>query len=814
MRKSFIFLLLPFLLILNSLNATAENPFMSGQGSSPYGDILNKIKRKPVKEDKSTEPYNNKPSKPLSITPRTTNSPLQMQMQKQGVDVKSGPDDPGIDIDKLVKRFLACGDNNECWGRVNLRALKEYSKKCITNSTCLALVSIDVNIANAVARTKYDAKKEGIKQTNNRIKPLKIAGAMPERTYTILAQWKKKLEAFIPVDIRKQVDKYAEKYPVKGDASPFPVMFVLRGSEGIQNLVPRVSRRDWAYALLGGIFSQIGVSSKEKARFLDLALWCFIRAAESRKDEAEHLSNIGFIFNLMRRYKEARDILMKARTLNPHHPDIRGNLSFSLRRLGQDREADRELEAAAQLEIAAMRTGIEKTVKGKKYKGALPAPYDNGLLYFRFSREHFLSTTRLMEEYRKASEVPLETAQVYVKRYPDTPFAIYKKRRKANERSWDACTKNIPPVPPVCSNSLVLPESPNCVSPAVARLKELENKRAECKCGLAFAERDLKDYKVYVNDQINLFKSFDKEWTIKLEMIARDWKNRIDMLNAIYSEAERYHQKAPLRAPWPDLSWQLLEEHYRNIYEFQTTKMDEFTEGLNERAAKVMSAEQGCQQRARALTEYRKEFVKEELAKGIRCAPVIGNTTTISIPLLVKMDVFIATGGSDMMAVKIKGRLPIVSGEYWSAWKPGSESRGGKVSVGLGPVSGEVWGDTGGDWGAGGSINLIAAINPLGRLSGIGKSLGGTGGEAAGKATGRVLGKFIKTEFKVGWKVEKGKGISKTSNVKLQSTIGYKHKTGVYQPGWIRLHSRARKKDKWPRSLFNKPLPSLPKMCP
>ena len=73
MRKGFIFLLLPFLLILNSLNATAENPFMSGQGSSPYGDILNKIKRKrePQKQQSSPSSQTQKRSR----QPKTPSMP-------------------------------------------------------------------------------------------------------------------------------------------------------------------------------------------------------------------------------------------------------------------------------------------------------------------------------------------------------------------------------------------------------------------------------------------------------------------------------------------------------------------------------------------------------------------------------------------------------------------------------------------------------------------------------------------------------------------------------------------------------------------
>ncbi|NOY65632.1 MAG: hypothetical protein GXO97_09625, partial [Nitrospirae bacterium] len=334
----------------------------------------------------------------------------------------------------------------------------------------------------------------------------------------------------------------------------------------------------------------------------------------------------------------------------------------------------------------------------------------------------------------------------------------------------------------------------------------------KCKCSEYYAEQNLHDYKIYVNDQINLFKSFEKEWTVKLELIARYWKNKIDALNTIYRHTKRYN----LQFLWPDLSWSILEEHYRNIYEFQTYNIDRFMEGLRERKTNVLSTQQQCIAIGQALNEYREEFVRKELAKGIRCAPVIGNTTTINLPFF-KMQVFISTGSRDLMAIKTEANFPFLSGEHWWVSKSGSESSGGKVGIGLGPVSGEVWGDKGGDWGAAGSIDFIAVVSPLGKLPAFGKSLGGITGEATGKAAEKIIGKSIKSEFKFEWKVEKGKGLSKGINVKFEPTVGYEKKSGVPPPGWIRLHSRAREKDQWPRINIGEPipkLPKLPKMCP
>jgi tetratricopeptide (TPR) repeat protein len=807
-----------------------------GQSSgSPFGDIKKSIEK--GKEQKKQEPKTPQAPQPVPqapLAPPTPQIPFTPQMpssQQPQVPVQLpphpsspqmlknllanyGPDDPGIDIDSLIKRLLACGDNTgswtkqtaSCWGKVMEKANKEIMTQCGMNSTCMGVGFSDVGIAEAIARMDYDAKKAKTLKISKSGKTEKIPQANPKRAAALLTDWEKKLDKYIPLDIRNEIEKYTSAYPIEGEARPHPIVFILTDKGGKFSIEPRPARKDWAYALLGGIFTQAGLSFQKYARFLDLGLWCFIKAAQTRRDEAEHLSNIGFFSNLLRTYDNARDILARARELNPNHPDVRGNLAFSLRRLGHDKAADSELEAAISLDLSDKVAEVTDILDKAARKGLSPPPEDHGLVYHQLYRQYALSYSKLEKRYKMAKEIPLETGED--RSNPDKyPRAVYEKRSEANRNALSQCLDAIPKIPPLCpmGKYVYTPHvSQNCVDSRTQEAKRRQAEKQKCLCNLRYLERDLQNYKIFVNEHIRLVKRFDQEWTPSLEKMVRYWKYKIVELNAIYSamKSGANEDGTQFVANWDQFN-NMLTEHYDDLKRYETKEIPSFQKKINRKISSTKSTQRKCKAAARAEAEY----IKEAFSGPIKCAPVMGNTYTFKVPFI-NAQYFISTGRIDKSALKIVASIPGgVSGEYWAISKWGEvKAEGGGVTVGksIGPVGGKVWVKSSGDWGAKGSFDLIGVVNPTGKIPGPGS---------------KIVKKLLKFSSKYEAKFDNKQGLSggEVSPPSLSPTIGYKKHSGV-PPAWVRLHSKARKSDRWPIITTGRPPPPggspLPDYCP
>lgn len=182
-----------------------------------------------------------------------------------------------------------------------------------------------------------DANADGIgdacdSQTGDN--PLPFPAVSQEDVVAILTSWRDQIRPTIPGAERQKVEQYIAGFPLDAPAGTEPIdMVLIDGS--VQQLEPRVGRRDWAYAVQGVGYTTVGGIIQGRAWMLDVGFWCFLEAALLQPNESEHLGNVGFHLNDRGAYLDARAVLLYARSLDGHYVPARNNLAHALNRLGE-----------------------------------------------------------------------------------------------------------------------------------------------------------------------------------------------------------------------------------------------------------------------------------------------------------------------------------------------------------------------------------------------------------------------------------------------------------------------------------------------
>lgn len=699
-------------------------------------------------------------------------------------------------IDGLVAQFLACEDGTQCYMAVFNGAMAALHQHCRSDTVCLGVGQVDIAIAHALANIERDGK--GADQPAPPIK-----GAVPARSAALLMDWRGKLDPALPRKIRAEVEAYANRFPARPAQGAPPIQLIQRGGEA--ELKP--ASRDWAFALKGAIFFQIGLADKARARYLDLAMWCFVRAAELT-EEAEHLSNLGFILNLIRKYDQARDVLAKARDTDPNHPDVRANMAFSLQRLGQPEAAAREAGAALALNLAAEARSLTGEALGDGVTAAPPG--DWGLAYFRLVRDHTPSWVALERQYGAEVAAPLDRAfnvdgQVVP---PDSPRGIRNRRDRANQAALDRCVAAIPPPPSPCpfGSAIAHPSCSGGLSAGDIKVHQLRYQKETCECHLAFAKADVKHHKTFVFEQIGLAKRFNGRWTPRIRQAAGDWRQRILTLNALYADADP--RQGTFAFPWPDQFYKLLERHYQDLNWFAKDWRADVDEEFRMRFANWQSWKQKCRQAALELEAYEKDYFA---LRPLKCEQAWGKTEVINLGII-KLSLFFPEGRAGEFAGKIDLDIPLPfdTGLKAEAWESTHGAEGRKVEGSIGPVSGNVWQHSNGDWGAGADFNVLALKGGPGAF----------GGRAIGNATNRKIGAkatnwgeflskhVVKTDLKgeVGYNSASGTGTGWSAKI---DAIGLTRTYGP-PPAWARLRHKSPGKGKGPGSGRKKYIDGIP----
>jgi hypothetical protein len=531
----------------------------------------------------------------------------------------------------------------------------------------------------------------------------------------ILAKWQTTLEQSLPKKVLAQVSRHPDTLPISDSKRP-SLQFVKDGG----NLKLIAAFRDSAYSLQGAMLLQAGLASKKNAFLLDLSMWNLIRAA-LLKENAEHLSNIAFVLMLGGHDEEARDLLARALQLDTKSSDAHGNMALAMRRLGHDKVAEQESDIALALDLADESSEQES----RKIAEAITVapPNDWGLAYLLMTREHAPQFLKFYKRYQQAATIPLDKEFVRPTSSGNyigvSPRAVLMRRDLANRKALDQCEAAIqePPSASPFGWAIAHPESKGLPSREEATLLRLKYEKEMCKCNLEFAERDVKHYKQFVNEQISLVKQFDKTWTPQLEQMARYWRRRILTINRLYADAPP--QIGSFVFPWPDQFYQLLAEHDFDLKHFSQDWIKDTNDEYGLRLATWRKWQDKCMQASEAYENYRIAFVYRG---PIRCEPLTGKTytlnfnldlTSLNIPILKNLKLnfnvayFIPDGTRGDVAFHLDANFMGFGGSYTSSAFHETTLKG---NVAVGPVTGEAHRSSGKGWGSDYSIDVTGKL--------------------------------------------------------------------------------------------------------
>jgi hypothetical protein len=589
----------------------------------------------------------------------------------------------------------------------------------------------------------------------------------------LLTNLQKKLETSIPEKLRYSVEEKAQNIPVNGKASPAPfIMDVQRKGEWVDaKIIP--TRRDWAYALYGAMYLNSAITSGHNAGFADISFWCFIKAA-LLADEAEHYANVAWFLNIMRRYEDAKLTLTLANELDSNHPDVYGELSFSLRRLGREDEANDALIKAINLERTAnaKEAGIEAL---PKVRNPLP-PNDGGAAYVEFNRGYALALGNFWTEYLQAMRTTLFSwTGDDPQPDPQWPIQVLNRRLIANEAALNQCLAGIrepfSPCPfgagiyhPLCRNA------PDRVS---VKTSELRYDLEACECEVAYFERLVRYYHAAINDQIEMAKTFDRIWTPRLERFVLYWQGEIAYVNEAYSNpAYQWPAKEP---------YGILKDHYRFLKEFENTFLPFMKTYLERHKIELKAKARECTERAKKLAAFK------EVAftfKPLRCVEELGSHHKLDIGIF-KWELFIGDKGT------LGTQIDADFGAAAYSFTDGPDGSSHKITAKTNFFSADLHILPNGDWGTGGSVSVNILEPVVGKI--VGKQLKKIAGKEIsmkdaikdGKKVGEEIGKFLKLDTK--YEVTPNfKGGVQGKFVKPKLTFGYSERTTM-PPGWIRF---------------------------
>jgi len=399
--------------------------------------------------------------------------------------------------------LVNCRADNACWEREVMQGVAYPQRYCGSDLTrertvvCLAAASNEVHIEIAIAQQRLwrrgirvqdpnqPAAADNVGQTQT-LEPWDetemarrahaFTPAVSEgRVRSILERWRAELESRIPAEARQRVSTAADAYPLTADPQRPALSYELVGES--YQLKP--SRLDWAYAMIGNLLSQAGLSESGRDGELlrDIGLRCFVHAAQL-KLEPEHLANLGFHLNLRARLEEARDLLIYANLQAPSQADVHNNLAFSYAALGDQEQAQSAQEMAyrAAPDDAHIRSRyaamISKPLPEQPTAKTIPPGWDFGEAYFRLSKRHSLReywANKRWSEARMQAQVATRGGDVSGRKYlgwykhvtEDGPRAWYRKRLKDIDQTHDACYDRAPEVLQGCPFGTYI-DHPSC----------------------------------------------------------------------------------------------------------------------------------------------------------------------------------------------------------------------------------------------------------------------------------------------------------------------------------------------------------------
>lgn len=591
----------------------------------------------------------------------------------------------------------------------------------------------------------------------------------------LLTILQKKLETSIPAKLRSSIEEGVQNIPVDGKASPAPfIMDVQRKGEWFDtNIIP--TRRDWAYALYGAMYLNSAITRGNNAGLADISLWCFIQAA-LLTDEAEHYANVAWFLNIMRRYEDAKLALTLANELDPNHPDVYSELSFSLRRLGREDEANDALIQAINLERTAnaKEAGIEAP---PKLRSPLP-PNDEGAAYYVLVRRYLHAVERLMSEYNQATFAPLHSwTNSDRKPDPQWPIQVLNRRLIANETALNQCLAGIrePHSPCPFGAGIYHPLCRSAQDRVSVKKSQLRYDLERCECEVAYFERWVRYYHAFINDQIEMAKTFDRIWTPRFERFTRYWQGEIAYVVEAYSNT-------PYQLPAAEMEYDLLKTHYLNLKIFENESLPIMKQGLEKYKIELQAKARECTERVKELAAF------EEVAftfKPLRCVEESGTHHKLGVGPLFKWELFIGDKGT--IATKMEADL----GAAAYSFTDGPDGSSHKISAKTKFFSADLHILPNGDWGVGGSVSVNILEPVVGKIVGkqLSKIAGRKYGMEDGKIVGEKIGKLLKLETKYEITPNFKGGVQEKSEMKAEVLVGYSERS-TRPPGWIRLAKR------------------------
>lgn len=163
-------------------------------------------------------------------------------------------------------------------------------------------------------------------------------GVTREEVVQTLEAWRARLEPLLPSAERQRLETQALAHPLEAPAGTAPIAVSVT-EQAPASIRSEVARRDWAYAAAGAGHTLVGAVGQGQSAQLELGLWCYLRAALLRPDEAEHLSNVAFHLNARGEHRDAKLLLLRARVLAPESAAITSNLAFTTHKLGEHEAA-------------------------------------------------------------------------------------------------------------------------------------------------------------------------------------------------------------------------------------------------------------------------------------------------------------------------------------------------------------------------------------------------------------------------------------------------------------------------------------------
>lgn len=686
----------------------------------------------------------------------------------------------------FIKAVESCYSSQLCINRM----IKQYIESCDKEATMvqadLEACGQDVNCMNNIIKGfDKDIISPSLPPVSvSKPPPVESISSEPDNlppnwrsVHELLGNLQKKLETSIPAKLRHSVDEAVQDIPISGKALPAPFIMDIqrKGEVNDTKIIP--TRRDWAYALYGAMYLNSEIAIGNNAGLADISFWCFIKAA-LLADEAEHYANIAFFLNIMRRYEDAILTLNFANELDSNHPDVHGELSFSLRRLGREDEANDALIKAINLERTANATEAE-VEPPPKARNPLP-PNDEGTAYVEFNYGYSQAEAKFYDEYLPAMGTALQSSWANTVPSPDPqlPIQVLIRRSKANESALNQCYSGIrhPGMPCPFGAGIYHPLCRNKLDGLSVKTIELQNDIKRCECDVAYWERIVSYQHAFINDVIEMAKTFDRIWTPKLERFVRYWQGEIAYVNEVYSDPA---YKWPINEPY-----NILKFHYDFLKRFENETLPSLKQELEGYKIQLQAKARECTKRAKKLAAFK------EVAfafKPIRCAEEVGSHHKLDIGIF-KWELFIGDKGT--LATSIDADLGVANYSVTA----GPDGYSHKITAKTPIFSPDLHILPSGDWGVGGSFSVNILEPVVGKMVGrqlkniAGKNISLPDAMADGKKVGEAIGNFLKLETK--YEVTPDfRGAHQGKFVKPEITFGYSERRTV-PPSWIRFNKR------------------------